>query len=80
LPHALSFDNRSGNPQHPTTITNMEAVMAVTVTLVDDARVTHAGATKWIADPVGNLVILPSNGKATHIYAATSWVKAEVDA
>jgi hypothetical protein len=54
--------------------------MAVVVTLADDSRVTHASATKWVADPVGNLVILPTNGKATHIYAATSWVKAEVAA
>lgn len=54
--------------------------MAVVVTLVDDTRVTHAGASKWVADPVGNLVILPPDGKATHIYAASSWVKAEVAA
>lgn len=52
--------------------------MAVVVTLVDDSQVAHAEATKWVADPVGNLVILPSNGKATHIYAAGGWVKAEV--
>lgn len=54
--------------------------MAVRVYFVDDSHVTHAEATKWIADPVGNLVILPKSGTATHIYAASSWVKAEVDA
>jgi hypothetical protein len=64
----------------PITITTTEDKMAVVVTLTDDSSVTHAGATKWIADPVGNLVILPPSGKATHIYAASSWVKAEVAA
>lgn len=64
----------------PTITTTTEAVMAVTVTLADDSHVSHAGATKWVADPVGNLVILPHTGKATHIYAAGGWVKAEVDA
>lgn len=54
--------------------------MAVVVTLVDKSQVTHSGASKWVADPVGNLVILPSNGKASHIYAASAWVKAEVAA
>ena len=54
--------------------------MAVTVTLVDDSHVIHAGATKWIADPVGNLVIIGSGSKASIIYAATAWVKAEVSA
>lgn len=63
-----------------TTITTTEDTMAVTVTLTDDSSVTHAGATKWIADPNGNLVILPPSGKATHIYAASAWVKAEVAA
>lgn len=53
--------------------------MAVVVTLVDDSRVTHAGATKWIADPAGNLVIIqPPGTKATNIYAATAWLNAEV--
>lgn len=55
--------------------------MAVTVTLVDGARVTHARATKWIADPAGNLVIVqPPSTKATHIYAAAAWDRAEVTA
>jgi hypothetical protein len=76
----LSSDKRSGNQQHPTTTTTTEAVMAVVVTLVDDSRVTHARATKWIADPVGNLVIIEPGSKASNIYAASSWVKAEVAA
>jgi hypothetical protein len=55
--------------------------MAVVVTLVDDSCVTHARATKWIADPAGNLVIIqPPGTKATNIYAASSWATAEVTA
>lgn len=52
--------------------------MAVTVHLTDESTVTHAAASKWIADPIGNLVILSDRGNATHIYAASAWVKAEV--
>lgn len=54
--------------------------MAVTVTLVDRSKVVHPRAGKWVADPAGNLVILPTGGKASHIYAASAWVKAEVEA
>ena len=52
--------------------------MAVVVTLVDGATVTHGAATKWIADPGGNLVIVGAGTKASHIYARTAWTKAEV--
>lgn len=55
--------------------------MAVTVKLIDGGSVTHATATKWIADPAGNLVIVqPPGTKATHIYAATAWDSATVTA